>query len=176
MKRGIAAEYPDEPSALAAIRALHDHGWADLEAFTPMPVPAIDAALGKTRSSLSVAAGIGALFGAGGAYALQWYLVAYLYPIDLGGRPPHMPLPFVIITVEMGFLFGALAVFFAFLVASRLFKLWDPIFEVPGFESATRDCMWIAIDADDPAFDRDQIYEVLRQTNAGRVTSFGGVP
>ena len=33
-----------------------------------------------------------------------------LYPLDEGGRPPHMPLPFTIITVEMGFLFGALAV------------------------------------------------------------------
>lgn len=176
MRRGIAAEFPDEAALLAAIRAMRDHGWTHLEAYSPMPVPAIDAALGKPRSSLSVAAGIGALAGAAGAYFLQWYLVAYLYPIDLGGRPPHMPLPFVIITIEMGFLLGALSVFVAFLIASHIFKLWDPIFDVPGFESATRDAFWLAIAADDPAFDRDQILDVLRRTNAGHVAGFGGVP
>ena len=64
-----------------------------------------------------------------------------------------MPLPFTIITVEMGFLFGALAVVAAFLVGSRLGKLWEPIFDVPGFESATRDHFWLAVDAPDPAFD-----------------------
>ena len=176
MRRGIAAEFPDEVSLLAAIRAMRDHGWTDLEAYSPMPVPAIDAALGKSRSSLSVAAGIGALAGAGGAYFLQWYLVAYLYPIDLGGRPPHMPLPFVIITIEMGFLIGALTVFVAFLIASHLFKLWEPIFDVPGFESASRDCFWLAISGDDPAFDRDQIVEVLHRAEAGHVAGFGGIP
>ncbi len=176
MRRGIAAELPDEASLIAAIRALRDHGWTRLAAYSPMPVAAIDAALGRPRSSLSIAAGIGALVGAVAAYALQWYLVAYLYPIDLGGRPPHMPLPFVIITVEMGFLIGALTVFFAFLIAARLFKLWEPIFEVPGFESATRAAFWVAIDARDPAFDRDQIVDVLRRTDATRVSGFGGVP
>jgi len=176
VRRGVAAEFADEASLLAAVRALHDHGWTRLEAFSPYPAPAIETALGMPRSPLSVAAGVGALAGAVGAYFLQWYLVAYLYPIDLGGRPPHMPLPFLIITVEMGFLVGALSVFIAFLVGSRLFKLWDPIFEVPGIESATRDCFWIAVSAADPAFDRDQVHEVLRRSDARRVASFGGVP
>ena len=175
MRRGVAAEFADEASLLAAVRALRDHGWTRLEAFSPYPAPAIETALGMPRSPLSVAAGVGALAGAAGAYFLQWYLVAYLYPIDLGGRPPHMPLPFVIITVEMGFLLGALSVFVAFLVVSRLFTLWDPIFEVPGIESATRDCFWIAVSAADPAFDRDQVHEVLRHSDARRVASFGGV-
>jgi hypothetical protein len=176
MRRGIAAEFPDDSSLLAAIRAMHDHGWTRLEAYSPMPVAEIDAALDQGRSPLSVASGIGGIVGAATAYWLQWYLVAYLYPIDLGGRPPHMPLPFVIITVEMGFLIGALTVFVAFLIAAKLFKLWEPIFDVPGFESASRDGFWLAIAEDDPAFDRDQILDVLRHTDAAHVAGFGGVP
>ena len=70
----------------------------------------------------------------------------------------------------MGFLFGALAVFVAFLVAARLVKLWDPINEVPGFESATRDHFWLAIDGDDPALDR--LGDAL--DDAARVAPFGG--
>jgi len=170
MKHGIAAEFADEPALLEAIGTARERGLSRMEVFAPVPSDEIDAALGERRSKLSIACGIGALCGAAGAYFLQWYLVAYLYPIDLGGRPPHMPLAYVIITVEMGFLFGALAVFVAFLIAARLVRLWDPINEVPGIESATRDKFWLAIDGADPAL--DQLGDALG--GAGRVTTFGG--
>ncbi len=172
MRRGIAAEFPDEPTLLEAIDAARERGVSRMEVYAPVPSEHIDAALGKQRSKLSIACGLGALFGAAGAYFLQWYLVAYLYPIDLGGRPPHMPLAYVIITVEMGFLFGALVVFVAFLIAARLVRLWDPISDVPGIESATRDKFWLAIDGTDPAL--DQLGDALE--GAGRVATFGGMP
>jgi hypothetical protein len=175
MRRGIAGELHDEHALLDAIRVLREHGYTQLDAFTPYLVRDLDAALGRTRSPLSLAAGIGGLAGAAGAYALQWYLVAYLYPIDVGGRPPHMPLPFLIITIEMGFLFGALATFIAFLIASRLFKLWDPVFDIPGIESATRDRFWVAVDGDDECFDRVALEDLLRGAGAARVATFGGI-
>jgi len=174
MRRGIAGELPDEHALLEAIRVLRERGYTRLDAFTPYLVRDLDTALGRGRSPLSLAAGVGGLCGAVGAYALQWLLVAYLYPIDVGGRPPHMPLPFLIITIEMGFLFGALAVFVAFLVAARLFKLWDPVFDIPGIESATKDRFWVAVDADDDRFDREALEGVLRETGAARVATFGG--
>src|SRR5205085_2986897 len=117
----------------------------------------IDRALGARRSPLAIAAGVGGLAGAIGGYCLQWLLLAYLYPVDAGGRPPNMPLPFTIITIEMGFLFGALSVCAAFFIGARLFKLWDPIFDVPGFESATRAGFWLAVDASDPAWPHAEI-------------------
>ncbi|MBV8756519.1 MAG: DUF3341 domain-containing protein [Deltaproteobacteria bacterium] len=170
MRHGIAAEFADEPALLAAIRRARARGLSQLEVYSPVPSEQIDAALGKPRSRLAVACGLGALAGALGAYALQWYLVAYLYPIDLGGRPPHMPLAYLIITIEMGFLVGALAVFVGFLIAARLVRLWDPISDVPGIESATRDKFWLAIDGDDPAI--SQLGDALH--DAGCVATFGG--
>ena len=175
MRRGVAAEYASEQAVVEAIRTLRARGLAGLEAYGPVPSHAIDAALGARRSPLSIAAGIGGLFGAGGAYFLQWLLVGYLYPVDVGARPPHMPLPFAIITIEMGFLFGALFVVGAFLVASRLVKLWDPIFEVPGFESATRAGFWLAVDADDAAWDRDAVMVALHATTPSQLHGFGGI-
>jgi len=166
---GLAAEYADEHALVAAIRALRARGIGPMEAYSPIPSHAIDKALGEPRSPLAIAAGIGAIAGAGGAYALQWLLVAYLYPVDTGGRPPHMPLPFTIITIEMGFLFAALATFVAFLVASRLVTLWHPMFEVPGFESATRDGWWLAVGTVDTTAE-----DVLRATEPLHVHRFGG--
>lgn len=175
MRAGVAAEYADQDALLSAIRVARSKGFSELEAFTPYPVHGIDAALGAKRSPLAIAAGLGALGGAVGAYFLQWLLVAYLYPVDLGSRPPQMPLPFTIITIEMGFLFGGLTVTAAFFVASKLFKLWDPIFEVPGIESATRAGFWLAIDARDPKWNADEAANVLRATTPNRVEPFGGV-
>jgi len=175
-RRGVALEYEDKTALLVGIRALRFRGLTRIEAYSPYPDREIDEALGARRSRLALAAGIGGLCGAVGGYFLEWFLVAYLYPIHLGQRPPHMPLAFVIITIEMGFLFGALAVFAAFLVASRLVKLWNPIDEVPGFESATRAGFWIAASADDPRFDRAAIDDAARGSGALRVAGFGGEP
>jgi hypothetical protein len=175
MRRGIAGELPDEHALLETIRILRERGYTRLDAFSPYLIHDLDAALGRKRSPLSLAAGIGALSGAVGAYALQWYLVAYLYPIDVGGRPPHMPLPFLIITIEMGFLIGALTTFVAFLIVARLFKLWDPVFDIPGIESATRDRFWVAVDGDDERFDREALTDLLRDAGAARIATFGGI-
>ncbi|MDB4956801.1 MAG: hypothetical protein JWO36_4370 [Myxococcales bacterium] len=175
MRRGIAAEYTEKDALLSAIRVMRSCGFTKLEAFSPYPVHEIDEALGARRSPLAVAAAIGAAAGAFGAYALQWWLVAYLYPVDVGQRPPHMPLAFVIITVEMGFLFGGLTVFFTFLIASRLFRLWDPLFEIEGFASATRASFWLALDANDPLWDRDAVENYLHGTGPARVRAFGGL-
>jgi hypothetical protein len=175
MRRGVAAEYADKDALLVAIRAIRARGFTDLETFTPCPVHEIDEALAAKRSPLALAAGIGGLAGAIGGYFLQWLLVAYLYPISAGSRPPHMPLPFLIITIEMGFLIGGLTVFVAFFIASRLLKLWDPVFEVPGFESATRAGFWLAIGARDPKWNRDDVIDALRGTGAAQIHGFGGL-
>ena len=172
MKRGVAAEYASEHALLAAIHALRTRGFTRLEAYSPVPSDEIDRALGARRSPLAVAAGVGGLAGAIGGYFLQWLLVAYLYPVDVGSRPPQMPLPFTIITVEMGFLFGALSVCAAFFIGARLFSLWQPIFDVPGFESATRAGFWLAVDASDPKW---PALDALRATEPLQVHGFGGL-
>jgi hypothetical protein len=175
MRRGIIAEYRDKDALLVAIRVVRSRGFTRLASYTPVPSRDIDEALGKRRSPLAIAAGCGAVLGAGGGYALQWLLVAHLYPVDVGSRPPYMPLPFLIITIEMGFLFGGLTVFFACLAAARLLRLWDPVFEVPGFESATRDGFWLAITADDPKWNARELRDVLAGTGPDQLHGFGGL-
>lgn len=175
MKRGLVAEYDSMDALVVAIRVLRSRGLTKLDAFTPFPSHDVDEALGRRRSPLALAAGFGALGGVVGAYFLQWWLVAYLYPVDVGSRPPHMPLAFLIITIEMGFLFGGVTVFFACLFAAKLFKLWDPICEVDGFESATRDGYWLGVSADDSRWDGTEIKGVLAGTAPRAIHGFGGI-
>lgn len=174
MRRGIAVEVADERALVGLTRALRERGLARLEAYTPYAIPQLDGVLGARRSPMAIVSALGAFCGALGGYALQWLLNAYLYPVDAGGRPPHMPLAFVVITVEMGFLFGGLAAFFGCLAAGRLVRLWEPIQDVEGFGSATRAGYWLAIDAEDPAFDRPAVEAVVAEAKPLRHAWFGG--
>jgi hypothetical protein len=173
--RGVAAEYGSEAALIAAIGELRARGLRRVEAYSPVPSDAIDHATGARRSRLAIAAGAGAIGGVIAAYLLQWWLDAYLYPVDAGGRPPHMPLPFAIITIEMGFLVSAITVVVAFVVRARLVTLWHPVFELPGIESATRAGYWVAIDARDPAWDGEELVALLRATAPVRIHGFGGL-
>ena len=175
VRRGIAGELATVDQAANAIIELRLQGLVRIEVYAPHPVPELDRALGQPRSTLARVAAGGALAGVIGGYSAQWLLNAYLYPVDAGARPPHMPLAFVPIAIEMGFLFGALSVFAGFLWRSRLLRLWDPVFELDGFGSATRDRIWVAAGAEDPKFDAASVERTLSEAGATRIIRFGGV-
>jgi hypothetical protein len=169
MTDALLAEYATPSALLEAITAARTRGYRKLEAYTPYPVPEVDEALAAPPSRLPwivLAAGLSA---AAGAYGLQFLLNAYLYPLNVGARPPHFPLAYVPITFEMGILFASLAAFFGVLALGRLLRLYDPVFEVPGFESATKDGFWLCIDASDPGFDASTAERDLHATRPVRV-------
>ena len=173
MKR-IVAEY-DSPRALRlAATTLRGRGYTRLEAYTPHPVPDLDAALEARPSRLPWAIAAFAIAGALGAYGLQWLLDAYLYPVDAGNRPAHMPLAFVPITFEMGVLAAGFAAFFGVLICGRMLQLWHPACEAPGFESATRAGYWLELDGRDPIFDFGRAQRDVRLTGPVQVAIVEG--
>ncbi len=165
----LLAEFATEAALAAAIRELHDTGHRRLEAYLPFPSHEVEEALGRPRSRLPYAVFIAGIGAAASAYGLQWLVNGYLYPLVVGGRPPHFPLPFVIITFEMGVLFAALCAVLGTLVLGRLVRLVDQVQAVPGFESATRDRFWLEVSAYDPAFDPDRTPAALIRAGATRL-------
>jgi hypothetical protein len=145
MSDRLLAEFATSAELVSAIRQLRADGHDRLEAYTPIGLPEVEEALGQPRSRLPSLILVAGLAGAGLAYFLQWLLVAVLYPIDVGGRPPHFPLAFLIITFEMGILAAALAGFTAVLVRGRLLRLVDDVQGTDGFESASRDRFWLEV-------------------------------
>ncbi|HEX7836422.1 MAG TPA: DUF3341 domain-containing protein [Kofleriaceae bacterium] len=172
----ILAEYEDEHAIARAIHQLRERGYIRLDAYLPFPSIEVEEALAQPRSRLSLAIFGAGMVAAGTAYALQWLLVAHLYPLVVGGRPPHFPLAFVIITFEMGVLFASLTAFFGVLRLGRLVRLTDAVQGTPGFDSATRDRFWLEVSARDPKFDADRTRAELGETGAVRVESPEGTP
>lgn len=172
----ILAEYADEHAIARAIHRLRDQGYDRLDAYMPFPSTEVEDALARPRSRLSFAVLAAGIFAAGAAYGLQWLLNARLYPLVAGGRPPHFPLAFVIITFEMGVLFASLTAFFGVLRLGRLVRLTDEVQGTPGFESATRDRFWLEVSAQDPRFDADRTPAEIGETGALRVAWAEGTP
>ncbi|ACY15240.1 DUF3341 domain-containing protein [Haliangium ochraceum] len=174
MREGLLAEFATAEALLDALRAVHGRGYRRIDAYAPFPLPAAEPLLVPHRSRLPLIIGAVGLAAAAGAYGLQWLLSVYLYPIDVGARPLHMPLPFLLISFEMGVLFAALSAFFGVLVVAGATRLWHPVFEVEGFERASIDRFFLEIDAGDPLFDERDTAAQLADTGALRVVRVGG--
>ncbi len=164
----IYAEYDAPAPLVRAIAAARTWGPVAVDAYTPYALKEIDHAVGGARSWVSkpvLAAGVGAALG---AYGLQWLLNAYLYPLDVGGRPPHFPLSFVPITFEMGVLFASFTAVISVFIGSRLLRLWDPSRDVTGIESATATHFWLELEVErGPEVDR--LVELVHATEPLRV-------
>lgn len=174
-ERALLAEYADLDALLAGIARLRGAGYTRLEIYSPYPIPVVDRALERPPSRLPWVVFVVGVAGAAGAYGLQWLLNAYLYPLDVGGRPPHLPVAFVPITFEMGILFAATTALLGVIVLGRLLRLWDPVFDAEGFETATADRFWLEVGGDDPRFDRPAIAAIATETGASRISA-GGEP
>lgn len=176
MRDALLAEFDTPEDLVAAIEALRSSGHRRLQAFTPFIVHEAEEALGVRRSRLPYVIFAFGILGASGAYFLQWLLNAYLYPLDVGGRPPHMPLGFVPNTFEMGILLAGFAAFFGVLVKAGALRLHHPLDEVPGFERASIDRFFLTVDTGEPGFDPEAATAALEQAGALRVLRVGRRP
>lgn len=147
MSTWIVGEFPSVESLAAAGRALRQKGYTKLDAYSPFPLHGIEEALGLPRSKVPLVAGTGAAIGLATGYLLQWYLNAVEYPINVGGRPIHSPPANIPVTFELGILLTALAIFFSLILFFFRFpRPHHPVFEVPGFESASTHGYWMSIE------------------------------
>lgn len=173
MRAALLAEFGTAEALLDAVRVLRENGYLELDTYTPYPVHGLDEVLGLRRSKVPLVILIAGLCGAITGYLLQWYVAAYDYPLNVGGRPAHAIPAFVPITFEMGVLFAAIAALVALLAFAGLPRLWHPVFEVAGFERATIDRFWLSVDAADPRFRRERTASELEALGALTVVYTG---
>lgn len=140
------AEFSSLDDLMRAVAALEERGYTGVETYSPVP---IERAPKGDRSRLPIAVFIIGLLGGIASYAIQWYADAYAYPLDIGGRPAHAAPAFFVPTFEGTVLCAALAAFFGFFIITRLPQPYHPVFEIDGFDRATVDRYWVAVDAGD---------------------------
>lgn len=170
---GVVAEFDDPHRLLEAVRALRGRGFRYLDAYVPFPVEGLDDALGLKRSRIAWLIGLFAFAGAALAYLLLWWINVVDFPRNVGGRPVHPAPAFVPVTFEIGILVGGITAFVAFFLAGGMPRLWDPVFEVEGFESATVDGYWVGVDRRDAHYDERALRHALAELGAKRIALVG---
>ena len=166
---GLLAEFESPEGLLRAVARLRAHGYRRLEGHTPFPVEGLAETLGfKVRRLPFLALAGGIIGGVGGMY-MQWYLNAYDYPINVGGRPLDAWPAFAIAGFELTVLGAVLAVVIGMLWLNGLPRLHHPLFNSAHAERITRDRFLLAVEYDDPRFDRQETRALLERLGAASV-------
>jgi hypothetical protein len=144
---GWMAEFDSDHAAVRAAEALRRAGHPILDAYAPRPVERLEHIVAPLRSTLPRASFFAGTVGAATGLFVEWLCNGWIYPLNVGGRPPFGLPAFIPIAFETMVLFAAFATFFTFMHRGALPWLSHPAFQVPGFERASIDRFWLLVGA-----------------------------
>jgi hypothetical protein len=168
MKDFVLAEFGDEIALAAAARRLRELGQKDLDAHSPVPLHAIDDALGLRPSPVPLIALVGGMIGAAGGYAMQVWMNAVDYPINVANRPLHAPPANVPITFECAILLSTLFIVFGLFALCGFPRTHHPTFDVEAFRTHSVDGLWLSARVDRGG--AEGVAEELRRLGATQVS------
>ena len=166
---GLVAEFDDLDRLVAAIRRLRASGYRRLDAYAPFPAEEVPEALGFRENRLPYIALAGGILGGVGGFFLQWYLNAYNYPINVGGRPLAAWPAFALPAFELTVLGAALAVVVGMLWLNGLPRLYHPVFNADHFSRATVDRFFLAVEVADPRYHPERTRGFLLRLGANAI-------
>lgn len=158
---GLLAEFEESAPLVEAARRTREAGYRRIDAYAPFPVHGLAEALGFHRTRVPLLVLIGGIVGGVGGYALQYWVSAIAYPLNIGGRPLHSWPAFIPVTFELTVLAAGLAAVLGMLALNGLPMPYHPLFHVEQFARATQDRFFLCIESADPLFDEEATREFL---------------
>src|SRR5262249_52556872 len=162
---GLLAEFDNPTDLTRAARGAHEAGYKRIEAYSPFPIEDLPAALGHPTTRLPWLLFLGGLVGCVGGFAMQYWMNAVDYPLDVGGRPLNSWPMFIPVTFECTVLAAALSAVFGMLGRNGLPRPHHPLFGVDRFSHASRDRFFLCVMALDRKFDREATWTFLGGLN-----------
>jgi len=159
---GMLAQFPDADTLVAATRRARAEGYQLMDTHSPYPVGEAADAIGFPKSEMAVVMFVGGLVGACSGFFMQYWMTAYGYPLNVGGRPYLSWPSFIPVTFEMMVLTAGLSGLFGLMALCGLPRLNHPLFNSKAFDRATRDRFFLSIEAEDPKYDSTRTAEFLR--------------
>jgi hypothetical protein len=168
---GLMAEFDDPNALVAATHRAYYEGYRRMDAYSPFPIEELHDALGSHESRLPLIVLIGGILGGLGGYALQYWVAAIAYPINVGGRPLHSWPAFIPVTFECTILAAALSAVLGMLALNGLPTPYHAVFNVPRFALASRNRFFLVIEAADAKFALEPTRRFLESLSPREVTT-----
>jgi hypothetical protein len=160
---GLMAEFDNVNDVITAARRVYGAGYRKIDAYSPFPLEELSEAIGFHKNGVALVCLIGGLLGGSAAFTLQWWINNVAYPVNIAGRPLNSWPSFIIVTFEMTILFSGLSAVFGMLALNGLPMPYHPVFNVPQFESVTKDHFFIVIFSTDKNYDPSQTRKFLEE-------------
>ena len=167
---GYMAEFRDVTSLVAAAKRATAEGYKKVDAFTPFPIHELFDALDAHDKRLPLIVLLAGITGAFAGFGLCYWVSVIAYPLNIGGRPFNSWPSFIPVTFEVTILVAAFSCVIAMLALNGLPMPYHPVFNVPRFAAhASQDGLFLAIEADDPKFDRVKTRALLQDLGAKEI-------
>lgn len=160
---GLVAEFDTPEKLISAAEKARLAGFKKLDAYSPFPIHGLSDAIGFRDVKVPYLVFAGGLVGAFVGYGLQFYAHVLDYPMNVGGKPLVSIPSMIPITFEMTILVAGLTAFFSMIALNGLPKPYHSIFNTPGFNRASQDRFFLAIESGDPQFDSDKTRQFLAE-------------
>ena len=168
---GVMAEFDDTTALVEAARRTYAEGYRKFEAYSPFPIHDVFEAMHIRDKRVSLFVLLGGLTGMCTGLALQIWVSAVAYPLNIAGRPYISWPMFIPVTFELTILFAAFAAVFGMFGLNGLPMPYHPVFNVERFAMhASQDRFYLAIEANDPKFDLTATRSFLQSLGAKDVS------
>ncbi|MCP4549810.1 MAG: DUF3341 domain-containing protein [bacterium] len=158
---GMIVEFEDVPLLMTAVSKCRDFGFTKWDVHTPFPLHGMDRAMGIKPTRLPYLVLGGGLMGLAAGTAMQLWMNAIDYPLNISGKPLFGIPANIPVMFELTVLVSALTVFFGMWSMNGLPRLYHPLFKSRRFRRATQDRFFIVIEAVDPKFELEETRKFL---------------
>lgn len=166
---GLMAEFETPGDLVAAARKVREAGYKKFDAFSPLPLHELDAAMDLHDNRVGWLTLAGGLTGCSVGFGLASWVSALAYPLNIGGRPLISIPMFIPVTFECTILFAGLTCAFSMILLNGLPSPYHPVFNWERFATASRYKFFLCIEAADHKYDPQETKEFLASLGAEEV-------
>lgn len=157
----VVAEFDSAEALLEAAEKTREAGWTKIDAYSPFPVHGLSEAIGFHCNKVPFLIFCFGIVGTFTGFTLQWYTGTIDYTMSVGGKPFNSLPSFVPISFECTVLFAAFTAAISMFALNGLPKPYHSIFNAPGFERASQDRFFLAIESTGSDFEVGKAKEFL---------------
>ncbi len=161
-KKIIAGIWDTEHDVVEAAKKAKAKGYEKLDVISPYPLHGIDDVLGIPRSFIPYITFVMGLAGCAFGTWFTWYVAAYDWPLNIGGKPMWSLAAFIPVIFETTVLFAALSSVGAMIVLNGLPTMNPPIID----HDLTSHRFALFLTEDDSMFDPQKVEGYFKELGA----------